>query len=257
MRELVGRRQPLYRFVMRNIVDRHDMDRVEGRLAAVRECAPLVASIRDNSRVSGYLRELATMVGMDDAEVRAEVTRINRHRPAEEPAPIPAPSEPVNGQASMLMLPDPHDRRLQVERETLRLLISEPGVFAADWNGIAVDDFQHPTYRTVFAIASAQEDRSLGWQQRVAAALEDPVGEQLIAALSVEPLQRPASTTYAASYAARLRLLTVERHIAGLKSKLQRTNPVDDPTNYNRQFARLLELEARRRDLQAEAIGGE
>lgn len=257
VRELVARRQPLYRFVMRNIVERFDLDRVEGRLGAVRECAPLVASIRDTSRVSGYLRELATMVGMDDAEVRAEVARVNKRRPAEQAhtrAPEHHPEQDA-AQPAMLELPDPSDRRLQVEREALRLLISEPNVFAADFNGIVPDDFQHPTYRRLFTAALATADRTTGWQQRVAAAVDDPVGEHLVAALSVEPLQREASVAYAASYAARLRLLTVERTIGSLKSKLQRTNPLDDPVVYNRQFARLLELEAQRRDLQAAAIG--
>ena len=56
---------------------------------------------------------------------------------------------------------------------------------------------------------------------------------------------------------ARLRLATVTRSITALKSKLQRTNPVEDQTTYNRMFARLLELESRRRTLQAAAIGEE
>ena len=47
------------------------------------------------------------------------------------------------------------------------------------------------------------------------------------------------------------------RSITALKSKLQRTNPVEDQTTYNRMFARLLELESRRRTLQAAAIGEE
>ena len=81
------------------------------------------------------------------------------------------------------------------------------------------------------------------------------MGEQLVAALATEPLLREPSAGYAHSYAARLRLGTVARAIADLKSRLQRTNPVDEQAAYNKMFARLLELEARRRDLQAEAIG--
>ncbi len=40
LRELVGRRVPLYRFVMRNVVSGFDLDRVDGRMAALRACAP-------------------------------------------------------------------------------------------------------------------------------------------------------------------------------------------------------------------------
>jgi DNA primase len=74
VRELVARRVPLYRFVMSNLLQQHDLDRVDGRLAALRAAAPLVASIRDNALVAGYARELA-LLGMDIEEVRAEVMR--------------------------------------------------------------------------------------------------------------------------------------------------------------------------------------
>ena len=43
VRELVARRVPLYRFVMSNILEQHDLDRADGRLAALRAAAPLVA----------------------------------------------------------------------------------------------------------------------------------------------------------------------------------------------------------------------
>jgi DNA primase len=257
LRELVARRQPLYRFVMRHFVARHDLDRVEGRLAAVREAADLVKSIRDPSRVSGYLRELAGMVGMDDAEVRAEVARVTKRRPADEPRPLPREVTDPGAQASLMMLPDPRDRRLQVERETLRFIVQEPSCFDEAWNLITTDDFQHPTYIRLFDAACETEDRSAGWPQRLAEAIGDPVAEQLVAALAVEPLQSEPTRAYAAKYSAQLRLLAVGREIDALKSRLQRTNPVDNQPTYNRMFVRLLELEARRRELQAEAIGEE
>ena len=44
VRELVGRRIPLYRFVMSNIAKSYDLDRADGRLAAAREGAALVGA---------------------------------------------------------------------------------------------------------------------------------------------------------------------------------------------------------------------
>ena len=67
---------PLYRFVMGNVARQHDLDRADGRLAALRAAAPLVASIRDSALVTGYVRELAGLLGMDVEEVRAEVMRV-------------------------------------------------------------------------------------------------------------------------------------------------------------------------------------
>ena len=54
---------------------------------------------------------------------------------------------------------------------------------------------------------------------------------------------------------AKLRLLSVSRTIANVKSKLQRTNPVDDQASYNRMFATLLQLEKQRRELRETSAG--
>lgn len=86
VRELVARRIPLYRYVMDNVVHDFDLDRADGRVAAVRAAAPLVTSIRDSSLVDGYLRELSQIVGMDVDEVRREVARTRRN-----PAPPQSP----------------------------------------------------------------------------------------------------------------------------------------------------------------------
>ncbi|NLE96704.1 MAG: DNA primase, partial [Propionibacterium sp.] len=68
VRELVARRIPLYRFVMENIAKRYDLDRAEGRLGAAREAGGLVTSIRDQSLVSQYIRDLSQILGMDVEE---------------------------------------------------------------------------------------------------------------------------------------------------------------------------------------------
>ena len=45
------------------------------------------------------------------------------------------------------------------------------------------------------------------------------------------------------------------RAIADLKSKLQRTNPVERAEEYNRMFGELVALESHRRTLRERAIG--
>ena len=45
------------------------------------------------------------------------------------------------------------------------------------------------------------------------------------------------------------------RRIADLKSRLQRTNPVDHPVDYNRMFGELVALEQHRRTLRERAVG--
>ncbi|MBA3783645.1 MAG: DNA primase, partial [Nocardioides sp.] len=75
VRELVAKRQPLYRFVLGNVASRYDLDRADGRIDALREAARLVSSIRDKSKVDAFAREIAVMLGVDVDEARTEVRR--------------------------------------------------------------------------------------------------------------------------------------------------------------------------------------
>jgi len=259
LRELVGRRVPLYRFVMRNVLAGYDLDRVDGRLAALRAAAPLVSSIRDASLVSGYLRELAQLLGMDPEEVRREVkvtvqrqSRTTQRHPELPPGDaLPGMPEPRPG----LPVPDPRDRRLEAERGTLRLIVRAPETFDAAWNGLGVDDFTHPAYRALFASVLAAGEGPGSWTQRILNANSDPVLEQLVISLAVEPVLRVPTEGYAREYSAQLRVQSLSRSIVELKSKLQRTNPLDDQPAYNRMFASLVNLEKQRKELLALATG--
>ncbi|AZZ39618.1 DNA primase [Acidipropionibacterium jensenii] len=257
VRELVARRIPLYRYVMDNVVHDFDLDRADGRVAAVRAAAPLVTSIRDSSLVDGYLRELSQIVGMDVDEVRREVARTRRNpappadlRPTLRVLPEvsdPAPQAPA---APSTPWPDPADRRLAAERGLLKLLLQRPDLFDADWDLVEPADFRHPAYRAVFEAATSVPVVPEGWSQAVSEATSDPIVRQLEVALLVEPvLSAEPDARYAAAYAARVRLLSVTDDIADLKSRLQRTNPTTDRGAYNAMFADLVELEALRKEL--------
>jgi DNA primase len=244
---------------MRNVVSGYDLDRVDGRLAALRAAAPLVSSIRDASLVPGYLRELAQLLGMDPEEVRREVkVTVQRRSRPESRRPEPVSGDALPGMPEpqpSLPVPDPRDRRLEAERGTLRLIIRAPETFDTTWDGLTPDDFVHPAYRALFESVLAAGDGPGGWTQRVLAVRPDPVLEQLVVSLAVEPVLREPTEAYAREYAAQLRVLTLSRRIAELKSKLQRTNPLDDQPAYNRMFAVLVNLEKERKELLALATG--
>ncbi len=266
VRELVARRVPLYRFVMNNVLSQYDLDRADGRLTALRAAAPLVASIRDTSLVGGYARELAGMLGMDVEEVRREVmgaaSRASRATRPGAARPETARPEPAPGEAPVKEthpLPDPHDRMLASERETAKLLIQAPHLFGTDWDGLSVTDFTHPAYAAVFTgVEKASAEQSAGeWIHRVGQAAEHDQIRSLIVALAVEPLPVHGEVTprFVIAHAIGLQLLTVMRSIAQLKSKLQRTNPVESPIKYNQMFSELVVLEARRKEMQTRALG--
>jgi DNA primase len=73
VRRLVSTRKPMFEFMIRRTLDGHDLETVEGRVAALRASAPVVAGIRDQSMGIGYSRNLAGWLGMDPSEVTRAV----------------------------------------------------------------------------------------------------------------------------------------------------------------------------------------
>ena len=73
VRDLIGTRRPLFEFAIRAALKRHNLDTVEGRIAALRESAPVVAQIRDAGIRPAYARELSGWLGMPVEEVSRAV----------------------------------------------------------------------------------------------------------------------------------------------------------------------------------------
>ncbi len=245
VRELVARRIPLYQFVMNNIAASYDLDRADGRLAAAREASALLGSIRDQSLVEQYLRELAAVLGMDVDDVRREASRTARRGHAERESAAPREVDPA--------WPRPDDPALRLQRDTLKLMLQHPLTFDAAWNAVAAEDFTHPGYAAVFRLVSSTEYGD-AWIDRLRQAAPNELVQQLLVALLVEPLLRTPDENYSLAYSSRLRLARVAREIEDLKSRLQRTDPIKDPTGHRTQFAALTELEMRRKKLLAAGL---
>jgi DNA primase len=261
VRELVARRQPLYRFALDNILARYDLDRADGRVDALRDAAGLVASIRDKTKVETFSRELSHMVGIDVDEVRAEVRRV-ASRPAARPeerrttraAEPPEPPRPT--------LPSLSDPRFMIEREMLKLVIQHPAGVGRTTAHVTTADFTHPTFQGVWEAVTAAGGPTTGaddagWAARVRAAATDPAVIAAITELGVEPVRGTHEPTpsFAVAYVYRLQELTTSRRIADVKSRLQRTNPVEHAADYNRMFGELVALEQHRRTLREGAVG--
>ncbi len=252
VRDLVARRIPLYRFVLGNVVARFDLDRADGRVDALREAAKLVASVRDRSKVDAFARELAGMVGIDVEEARREVRRA-AGRPVADGRRRGADERP----------PDLRDPRFALERETLKLVVQHPDLVAAHAGALGDNDFTHPVHRAVWDAVVAQggpgsaEPEVWIGRLRDAVAELDPAVTRALNMLAVEPVHAPREPdpAYVAAHVYRLQELTTARRIAEVKSRLQRTNPVDQALDYNRMFGELVALESQRRTLRDRAVG--
>jgi len=75
VRDLVDAKVPMFEFVIRTLLKNYNLDTVEGRIAALREAAPIIADIRDGALKPGYTRELARLTGVDIAEAQQAVSR--------------------------------------------------------------------------------------------------------------------------------------------------------------------------------------
>ena len=250
VRELVARRVPLYRFVLANVVQRYDLDRADGRIDALREAAKLVTSIRDRSKVDAFSRELAGMLGIEPVDVQREVRRSAARASATAPVQTPRHSPD---------LPDPRDPRLFLERETLKLVVQHPGLVSRTVKDVDPDDFTHGAYRALWSgirAAGGPTADDPGWAATLRDTLTDERLRSLVSSLAVEPLRsaKEPDASYVNQTVHRLRELTVMRRIADLKSRLQRTNPVEHATEYNRMFGELVALEQHRRSLREQAL---
>ena len=260
VRELVARRVPLYRFVIGNIIGKYDLDRADGRIDAMREAAKVVASVRDQSKVTAFAQEISRMIGadIDPNTVLAETRRVKQRPSSAAPAAkAPPPAPRAAG-------PDLRDPRFRLERELLKLVVQRPMTIGRRSSEIGPDDFTHPVYRSIWEVVAALGGPGAGngdpaWAQRLRDGATDPEVTSAISALAVEPLLTPKEpdAAYVNHHMVRLLELTAARRIEAVKSRLQRTNPVEDPDSYNRMFGELAALEQHRRALRDQLVAGE
>lgn len=271
VRELVASRIPLYRFVLRNVVDRYDLDHADQRVDALRAAVALVSSVRDRGKVEQFVREIATTVGVEIDEVRRELASVGR-RPAARangrtPTRSPAAPEATTdggaepGRPARAPAPSFGDPRFADERELLKVLAQHPHLLAPYAEELDADDFTHPHAVAVWVAATAEglpTKPDEGWAARVRGHIDDPDVQRVLAHLALDPLRVTGVPDAALvdALVARVQELTILRHIAAVKSKLQRTNPLESATEYNRMFGDLVALEQQRRQLREKAIGG-
>ena len=156
-------------------------------------------------------------------------------------------------------LPDPREPRLMLERETLKLVVQHPDVVGRIAEDVDADDFTHGAYRALWVgiqTAGGPTAADAQWPSTLRDAQSDERLQSLISALAVEPLHsdKQPDDAYVGQHVHRLRELTAMRRIADLKSRLQRTNPVEQATEYNRMFGELVALEQHRRSLRERAL---
>ena len=269
---LVDRRVPLFEFAIRSTLAAYDLETAEGRIAALREAAPIVAKIRDTALRPEYARRLAGWLGARRRDGRAGGAVRGPGRQAPTPSRRDAFAEHARAPRSRRTagMPRAADRRPARPGARRRARGAQVRAAAARGRRRLVrerrGDRLHPSDRPAGALRHRR--------RRLAAARSCPVcrgstpssrrptttrSARLVRELAVEPLPAEAGqdARYAIGVISRLLELDASRRIDELKGRLQRIDPVAQAAEYQQCFADLLALEDYRRSLGQDALGGE
>ncbi|MEJ1180056.1 DNA primase [Pseudarthrobacter sp. NPDC055928] len=280
VRDLINTRRPLFEFAIRATLKRHNLDTVEGRVAALRESAPVVAQIRDAGIRPAYARELAGWLGMSVEDVsRAVGVAMKRSAagPSAAPGGGPAPAAPTSaptpqaggpgvaagpasGAVPSYHRPDPRDPVASMERQALEVALQEPSLLGGGiWERFSAARFVTPAFQVVHDAMRASGSGLIGdpvrWVEQVMHEVPEPL-RPLVSELAVVPL--PASTEeavqkYCKDILSRLFELQITRVKADKMGQLQRLDPAADREDFQRLNRELMMLEMERRALRSDA----
>ena len=266
--ELVGSRVPLYEFVVKAALAGNDLETAEGRVAALRAAAPVVARIKDTALRPEYARQLAKWLGVEVDQVRSSVQaaqkalaesgrgRGQRGRPTPPDGESAPPAEGASAPAEPA--PNPRDPVVRAEKMALEVLLQVPDSVEEAWVApLDSEAFTVPQYRAVWdGIAAAggvaQAQAAGSWVNRVVEEVGPTVaGVASELAVSPMPNHRPAEASrYARKCLAAVRDLALTRRIAETRGKMQRIG--EGNVGYEEAFAEIVTLEAERRGLREE-----
>jgi DNA primase len=266
VRDLVARRIPLFEFAIKSMLSGFDLDSVDGQVAALQKTVPVVAQIRDRASRDGYATKLSWWVGWQDVAMVVSRVRGSAGVKPGKPA-LRRPAEPQQSGAAPnvpdIPVPRRDDPRLTAQREALKAALQEPAIAGPEYDALPAEAFTHPAYAAVHkAILTAGGAASglTGPALIDAATPHCPQGtvRRVLSELAVESLRSKgeADSRYIGGVLAAVQENLVGRQINEIKSKLQRSSPVEAPDEYRALFGDLVALEQYRKALREQAIGG-
>ncbi len=251
LRNLIAQKTPLFEFALKQEINQFDLKLPEGRVAALNKTAPLVAKIKDRSLRPEYIRLLALWIGLDPEVVQKKVNDGYRSQ-----------NQVANPQANLelntptnTILAKPTDSLSVAGRELLKLVLQKPEQIS-EWSNLHPQAFIYPPYQQIrLAIDQLINSGQINANKLIE---QSPADIQiLVRELLVEPIasDEAALALYSQSIFARVQELAFAREIASLKSELSRISPEEDLENYNQIFAKLMDLESKRRQALSEIMG--
>ncbi|GAB3459849.1 DNA primase [Streptomonospora sediminis] len=261
VRDLVANRKPLYEFMIRTVIEQYDLDTAEGRMAGLDAAAEIVASIRNEGVRKLYGVNLDHWLGiMDETFVQRRVAQhMNGHRGGAAAGRRPAPAPPPGAADSAPY--DLRDPSLQRERQALKIAVQYPDL-AGEFDDLDSESFSVPQHRAVYELISAQggvaaADGSGHWAARLRDAAPNEPQSAFVTRLAVEPIEiyGELDEHYARVILGTIKIHSINRRVANLKSRLGRLDPTAQAAEYESVFAELMAVEQQKR-LMRERSGG-
>lgn len=262
VRALVESRKPMFEFMIRRRLAEHDLETVEGRVAALRAAAPVVVGIRDRALHAGYVRNLAGWLGVDPAEVTRAVSAASkggqsgasssrdRQEHSTDAGPPPSVDEPTLARL-------PADPVTRLERDALMAVLQQPRLVGRDLVTRATSvTLGTPVLSVVLdGVASSLYAFDEGnWLERVRSEVPAPFA-RLVTELGVAPLPEKEGRELALYCRAVVGSL-IEKHLLARKRELlgslQRTDSAEQPERYRELQRELMLVEEERRSFRPE-----
>ena len=132
MRSLVDAAEPLILFGIKRRIERHDIDTIEGRSAALMDALDVLAPIKDSILAKEYAKEIAFMLRLEEADVVERLSRVKPPRRYDDDSTAPSSETVVERPAaapqnpSKLPMSVAEQSRMKYEREFLGLVAQHP-----------------------------------------------------------------------------------------------------------------------------------
>jgi DNA primase len=264
VRAMIEVKKPLFEFAIKQKLSKFDLSTIEGRVAAARSAAPVVAGIQDPAMRPAYTRELAGWVNLDGNDVAALVdaaAKAGRQQAVADLRKDSAAARPVlDGDAPPIDAPEAvsfapinlNDPITRFERQTLEVLVQLPSTYSAEQlikicnAGMSVQ--AHSIILKAIG-ASASDQHQPHWLNTVASKT-DPNFHQVLREIAAQSL--PASDDeglirYGQGVVSRAITNAIARQKADLLAELRRVEPGSSESAVVQR--KLMALEADRRSL--------
>jgi DNA primase len=246
VRAMIEVKKPLFEFAIKQKLSKFDLSTIEGRVAAARAAAPVVAGIQDPAMRPAYTRELAGWVNLDGNDVAALVDSAAKagrqqavaemrkdgtvaSQPAQRLLDGEAPPEDAPEQVTMpqMNLNDPITR---FERQTLEVLVQLPTTFTGEQLlKLCKAGMSAPAHNAVLKAleASAADQASPAWLNSIASNCDPSIHQVLreIAAQTLPAADAEGLAKYGQGVIARAITNAISREKADLLAELRRVEP--------------------------------